>query len=132
KLTHAVEKEPDSAEVHRLLGRTYSGQGKTEDAIESYRRAIELDDKDAWSMNNLGLLFLGQDRPYDAVPLLAKAVLLNKNVAMFHNNLGMALEHIGCFGAAAMAYSVALKADPNYTKAHNNLERVQAVRVGPE
>ncbi|PYS54764.1 MAG: hypothetical protein DMG13_06895 [Acidobacteria bacterium] len=132
KLTHAVEKEPDSAEVHRLLGRTYSGQGKTEDAIESYRRAIELDDKDAWSMNNLGLLFLKQDRPYDAVPLLAKAVLLNKHVAMFQNNLGMALEHTGRFGAAAIAYSGALKADPNDTKAQKNLERVQAVKAGPE
>ena len=132
KLTYAVEKEPDSAEVHRLLGRTYGGQGKTEDAIASYHRAIELDDKDAWSMNNLGLLFLEQDRPYDAVPLLAKAVLLNKDVAVFHNNLGMALEHTGRFGGAAMAYSGALNADPGYTKAQKNLERVQAMKVGPE
>lgn len=132
KLTYAVEKEPDSAEVHRLLGRTYDGQGKTEDAIASYRRAIELNDKDAWSMNDLGLLFLKQDRPDDAVPLLAKAVLLNKNVAVFHNNLGMALEHTGRFGAATMAYSGALNADPGYTKAQKNLERVQAMKVGPE
>src|SRR5215471_5738347 len=88
KLKYAEEKEPNSAEVHRLLGRTYRGQGKTEDAIASYHRAIELDDKDAWSMNDLGLLFLEQDRPDDAVPLLAKAVLLKKDVAIFHNNLG--------------------------------------------
>ena len=131
-LTLAMDKEPGSAEVHRLLGRTYVGQGKTEDAIESYRHAIELDDKDAWSMNNLGLLFIGLDRSYDAVPLLAKAVLLQNDVAIFHNNLGMALEHTGRFGAATIAYNGALKADPSYTKAQKNLERVQSVKVGPE
>ena len=56
----------------------------------------------------------------------------NKDVAVFHNNLGMALEHIGRFGGAAMAYSGALNADPGYTKAQKNLERVQAMKVNPE
>jgi len=132
KLTHAVEIEPNSPEVHRLLGRAYNAQGKTEDAVEAYRRAIELDDKDAWSMNNLGLLFLERGRPNDALPLLARAVLLKKDVAMFHNNLGMALEHTGRFAAATMAYNGALNAEPGYTKAQKNLERVQAVKVGSE
>jgi tetratricopeptide (TPR) repeat protein len=128
KLMHAGDIEPNSNEVYRLMGRAFHGQGKTDDAVNAYRRAIELDDKDAWSMNNLGLLFIETKRADEALPLLAKAVELKKDVAAFHNNLGMALEHTGRFGAAATAYAGALTADPAYDKAKQNLTRVEAVK----
>jgi tetratricopeptide (TPR) repeat protein len=128
KLMHAGDLQPDSNEVYRLMGRAYHAQGQTDEAVNAYRRAIELDDKDAWSMNNLGLLFLETKRAGDALPLLAKAVELKKDVAAFHNNLGMALEHTGRFGAAATAYAGALTADPGYDKAKQNLTRVEAVK----
>jgi tetratricopeptide (TPR) repeat protein len=128
KLVHAGDISPDSNEVYRLMGRAYHAKGQTEDAVTAYRRAIELDDKDAWSMNNLGLLFLETTRAEEALPLLAKAVQLKKDVPAFHNNLGMALEHTGRFGAAATAYAGALTADPGYGKARQNLTRVEAVK----
>jgi len=132
KLAHAGEINPTSAEVHRLLGRTYSGQHKTDDAIESYRRAIALDSTDAWSMNNLGLILIQKDRASEATPLLAKAVELQNNVPTFHNNLGMALEKTERFKAAASEYKEALAADPNNAKAKSNLARIEAVKVGSE
>jgi Flp pilus assembly protein TadD len=128
KLIHAGDVEPNSNDVYRLMGRAYHAQGKTEDAVTAYRRAIELDEKDAWSMNNLGLLFLETKRAEEALPLLAKAVELKKDVPAFHNNLGMALEHTGRFGAAATAYAGALTADPAYEKAKQNLTRVEGVK----
>jgi tetratricopeptide (TPR) repeat protein len=128
KLMHAGDLQPDSNEVYRLMGRAYHAQGQTDEGVNAYRRAIELDEKDAWSMNNLGLLFLETRRAGDALPLLAKAVELKKDVAAFHNNLGMALEHTGRFGAAATAYAGALTADPGYDKAKQNLARVEAVK----
>ena len=128
KLMHAGDIAPNSNEVYRLMGRAYHAQGKTEDAVTAYRRAIELDDKDVWSMNNLGLVFLEAKRAEEALPLLAKAVELKKDVPAFHNNLGMALEHTGRFGAAATAYTGALTADPAYDKAKQNLTRVEAVK----
>jgi Tfp pilus assembly protein PilF len=57
--------------------------------VNAYRRAIALDPRDGWSLNNLGLLLLEQGRTDEALPLLAKAVLLRKDVPEFHNNLGM-------------------------------------------
>ena len=117
---------------HRLLGRTYHAQGKTDEAVDAYRRAIELNELDAWSMNNLGLLLLETKRADEALPLLAKAVELRQDVPAFHNNLGMALEHTGRFKAAATAYNDALAADPRYDKAKRNLARVEAVKSGPE
>ena len=132
RLARAGEIDSESAEVQRLLGRVYHAQRRTDDAVQAYRRAIELNEGDAWSMNNLGLLLLETKRPGEALPLLEKAVELRKNVPEFHNNLGMALEHTGRFKAAAGAYSGALSADPGYSKARQNLARVEAVKGGPE
>ena len=68
-LTAAADIDSESIEVQRLLGRTYHAQGKTDEAVTAYRRAIELNDLDAWSMNNLGLLLLGRSAPR-RLPLL--------------------------------------------------------------
>jgi tetratricopeptide (TPR) repeat protein len=132
RLTRAAEIDPDSPEVHRLLGRTYHTQGQTDEAVEAYRHALELNERDVWSMNNLGLLLLEAKRADEALPLFAQAVELRKEVPEFHNNLGMALEHTGRFKAAATAYGGALTADPRYEKAKQNLARVEAVQSGPE
>jgi len=132
RLTRAAEIEPASADVYRLLGRAYHVRRQTQEAQDAYLRALALDDRDAWSFNNLGLLFLETQRADQALPLLAKAVALRQGVPEFQNNLGMALEHTGRFKAAAGAYGAALTADPDYTKAKQNLVRVEAVKVGLE
>jgi protein O-GlcNAc transferase len=125
RLTRAADIDPESVEVHRLLGRTYHDQGKTDEAMEAYRRAIALNERDAWSLNNLGLVLLETKRPDEALPLLIQAVELRKDVAEFHNNLGLALEQTGHISAAATAYGSALRADPRYDQAKQNLARVE-------
>ena len=128
-LMRAGDIEPTSNEVLRLTGRAYHALGRTNDAIEAYRHAIELDEQDVWSMNNLGLVFLEQKRADEAMPLFLKAVDLRKDVAAFHNNLGMAFEHTRRFKDAAEAYNDALSADAGYEKAKQNLARVEAIKV---
>ena len=131
-LMQAGDIEPTSNEVARLIGRAFHAQGRIDDAVEAYRHAIELDERDVWSMNNLALLFLEQKRAEEAMPLLLKATDLRKDVAAFHNNLGMAFEHTRRFNDAAAAYNDALSADPGYEKAKQNLARVEAVKVSAE
>jgi superkiller protein 3 len=131
RLTRAAEIDPESAEVYRLLGRAYGSRGTVDEAVDAYHRAIELNARDAWSMNNLGLLFLETKRAHEALPLLAKAVELRNDVPEFHNNFGIALERTGQFRAAAAAYGGALKADPRYARAKQNLARVERVSGGP-
>ena len=127
RLMRATEIEPGSNETQRLLGRAYYGQGKTMAAEDAYHRAIDLDDRDVWSMNNLGLLLLEQQRAEEALPLLTRAVELAKHVPAFHNNLGMALEHSGRVEEAIASYRAALAADPTYERAKQNLARLEAV-----
>jgi len=132
RLSRASMIDTESSEVFRLLGRTYAAKGDTEHAIAAYRSAIDLNDEDAWSMNNLGLLLVQAKRADEALPWLAKATELRKDVAEFHNNLGMALEHTGRYQAAAKAYGDAVMTNPGSAKAKSNLARVEAVKSGPE
>ena len=132
RLTRAAEIDPESAEVHRLLGRTYHTQRKTDEAVAAYRqrdragrtrRVVDEQPRTAVARD--------QARRRGAAAV-GQAVELRKDVPEFHNNLGMALEHTGRFKAAATAYGDALTADPRYEKAKQNLARVEAVKSGPE
>ena len=55
--------------------------GRGPEAIDAYQRALALDDRDVWAMNNLGLLYIQQGRFEEALPPLARAVELRANVA---------------------------------------------------
>jgi tetratricopeptide (TPR) repeat protein len=123
-LTRAADIDPESREVHRLLGRTYHALGQTDDAVQAYRHALELNERDAWSLNDLALVLLDANRPDEALPLLIQAVEVRKGVAEFHNHLGLALERTGHLNAAAAAYDTALRVDPAYDAAKQNLARL--------
>jgi Flp pilus assembly protein TadD len=129
RLTQAVELDPNSADVQRLLGRAFTGQGKTDEAVAAYRRTIDLDARDVWSMNNLGLLLMEKERYEEALPVLQKAVSLRKSAAVFHNNLGMALEHTGNIKGAAAEYRTARIVDPGDERSKENLSRVEGVKT---
>jgi tetratricopeptide (TPR) repeat protein len=131
KIDEALAIDPESNVAYRLQGRAFHQLGQKEEAIGAYRRAIQIDDQDAWSMNNLGLMFLEEGRFDEALPPLARATELRGDAAIFLNNLGMALECTGHFRAAEEAYKSAITVDESYEKAHNNLERIEAVHENP-
>ncbi len=53
---------------------------------------IQLDERDAWSMNNLARVYIGQGRFEEALGPLARAIEIDSTVAAFHNNWRLALE----------------------------------------
>lgn len=81
-----------SNEAYRLLGRVKRELGDSTGAIEAFKKAIVLDERDAWSMNNLAKVYIGQGRYEDALGPLARAIEIDSTVAAFHINLGRALE----------------------------------------
>jgi len=82
-----------SNEAYRLLGRVKRELDDSTGAIEAFKKAIVLDERDAWSMNNLAKVYIGQGRYEDALGPLARAIEIDSTIAAFHTNLGRALEH---------------------------------------
>ncbi|MEN8145049.1 MAG: tetratricopeptide repeat protein [Gemmatimonadota bacterium] len=123
----AVELDPASGQIHRVLGNVQSELGQVEHAIGSYRTAIRLEPGDAWALNNLGLMLIQQGREEEALPPLALANELKPEVPVFLNNLGVALERSGFPSAAGDAFAAALDADSSYAKAEVSLARVESV-----
>ena len=105
--------------------------GQTEDALNSYRVAIQVDPEDAWSMNNLAFILIEEGRYDEALPALARATELRKDVPVFFNNLGMALERTGHYRAAEDAYTFAGSLEGVSDRAVANRERVRSVREQP-
>ncbi|EDL56706.1 tetratricopeptide repeat protein [Gimesia maris] len=69
----AMEYNPNSIEIYRVLIRLASGLDKTEEAIEYAQKAVELDPEDYELMRKLGLHMAGQGRFEEAVTFLKKA-----------------------------------------------------------
>ena len=131
RIDEALDVDPGLHVAYRLKGRALEQLGQKDKAIESYRAAISINDKDAWSMNNMALIMIGQERFADALLPLARATQINSTRAVFWNNLGMALERTGRFRSAEQAYSHAFEADDGHDKAYANLVRVQTVDEEP-
>jgi tetratricopeptide (TPR) repeat protein len=124
RIEKALAQEPMSNEGLRLLGRARYELSDVDGAIQAYRRALSIDERDVWSMNNMGLIYIQQDRSSEALAPLARAVELRSNAPVFQNNLGTALERSGYPTAAAQAYEAAIAVDSTYEKASVGLARV--------
>jgi len=104
---------------------------ETGKAVDSYRKAIRIDNDHVWSMNNLGLIYIREGRFEEALPPLARAAVIRDDIAVFQNNLGMALENTGHYREAENAYAAAVTMDKSYDRAYNNLCRVELLEEGP-
>ena len=58
----AIDLDPQAGAAHRVLGHAYHNLGLTAKAIESYGKALQIDDRDVWAMNNLALLYIQAER----------------------------------------------------------------------
>jgi predicted Zn-dependent protease len=121
-----------SGEVWRLVGRVQGQLGNVEPALTAYRRAISLDEKDVWAMNNMGLLLINAGRFQEALGPLARATELRAGAPVFQNNLGMALERLGYYTTAAAAYKAAVAGDSTYSRAIVSLARVEKLEESTE
>jgi tetratricopeptide (TPR) repeat protein len=83
-----VTADSTSNEAYRLLGRVKRELGDSTGAIEAFKKAIVLDQRDAWSMNNLAKVYIGQGRYEDALGPLARAIEIDSTIVAFHRNLG--------------------------------------------
>lgn len=105
---------PNNSSAYRCEGYTYQYGAEYAQARISYRKAIELNDKDAESM--FLLWTLGEENATTKLqsPLLAKALEINPNLGEAWQKMGDLYKDLKQFDEAIFHYRKALAVDPNY------------------
>jgi len=105
--SHQVENTPRNSSDWNALGNAYASSKKYDDAIEAYKKAIEMDPKYGHPYSNLGFIFYRLGKYEFAILLYKKSINLLEipvDKALSWNRLGDAYRRVGDYGNALAAY----------------------------
>jgi tetratricopeptide (TPR) repeat protein len=96
-------------------------KSKSEEAIECYRKSIEINPVYTDALNNLGHALAEKGKFQEALPFYQRALQQEPKHADVNNNFGNALSELGQPDQAIHFYQIALATNPDHADAHNNL-----------
>jgi tetratricopeptide (TPR) repeat protein len=108
-----------TAEAHTYLGWTYSMLDRYDEAIDSCKKAIEVDPSFGNPYNDIGAYLIELKQWEEALPWLNKATTAQRydSPQFPYLNLGRVHEHLGRYGTALTFYDRALEIDHFYREA---------------
>ena len=112
---------PNAPTVHLNLANTILKMQRYDEAVEHYKRAIELRSNFVDAHFNLGFAFFLQNRPDEAIEQYHNVLRLRKNYGRIHYHLANALAKKKQLDKAIEHYNKALQRRPHDSEAHNNL-----------
>jgi superkiller protein 3 len=115
---------PDSPFAHNSMGVTYQREGRYEEAIAEYYKALELKPNLLPAYNNLAIIYRTMDRKADAINIYLKILEMNPKFLEMYNNLGALYSELGNYAEAEKYYKTAIERDPLYGYAYYNLGRL--------
>jgi Flp pilus assembly protein TadD len=123
----SLESEP-KAEIYSDLGFTLAQLGRSAEALENYKKALELDANCASAHINLAVTLVQSGNFAEAESHYRRA-LSGRSTAETHNGLGYVIGRQGRTDEAVAEFRKAIELDPKYAPACNNLAEV-LVRQG--
>ena len=121
KATNVIEKYPKAFLVYNILGVVLKNQGKLNEAVASYQKALSLKPDYADTHNNMGNALKDQGKLDEAIASYQKALTLKPDYADAYNNIGNALQNQGKLDEAVASYQKALTLKPDHADAYNNM-----------
>jgi tetratricopeptide (TPR) repeat protein len=103
------------------LGTVLAQNGKVDEAIAQYRKALQTDPNCAQAFNNLGNALLQKGKMDEAIAQFHQALQIDPDSAVAQNNLGNALLQKGKVDEAIAQFHQALQIDFGFAVAQNNL-----------
>jgi tetratricopeptide (TPR) repeat protein len=116
-----VKKSPNKARPYSNLGAAQKLQNKTEEAVQNFLKALQLDPDFEHAHNNLGIILDEQGKIDEAIVHFRRAVEIKPNFAKALNNLGTVLLKQDKTNEAIEHFRKALQVSPNFALAHSNL-----------
>ena len=120
-LDFALGNNSTSAKLHNVKGACLVELGKFNEAINCYRRSIELDPCYAQAHNNLGVIFEKIGNYEEALKSFDAAIKNFPEFPQALNNKALILRRKKQHEDAATLFIQAIKLSPEYAEAHNNL-----------
>lgn len=118
---HTLQVTTGNYLIHNNYGIALADQGRPEEAILEYRKALRAWPKAATAHVNLGATLANQGRFVEAIEHYNEALRLIPDYALAHANLGRALANLGRIDEAMSHYENAMRNDPNLPDVHLNL-----------
>lgn len=112
--------------VFNARGLAFQSAGRHEQALEDFRRALNVTPRDPMLLNALAISLMALERYPQARETLDKAIALSPNHAYSHYRRGIVLAMLGNHDAAAEAYRRVLELDPQHGHALGNLASIAA------
>ncbi|MBI2887247.1 MAG: tetratricopeptide repeat protein [Chloroflexi bacterium] len=116
--------------VYYYLGSIYAQQGKDQEAISSFREALDIDRADADSLYGLGQVYLRQGQLNEAAPLLEQAVRFDPVFSDGYRALAAVYEQQGKVGHLLWVKAMMSFTQNKYDESLGYLN--QAIRVLPD
>ena len=121
-LERALERWPNSADVHMLVGLCHQSEHGWSRAADAFRRSLELEPQ-AWVCVLLAHSLGKCGRPDESEAWLRHSLVIDPDYEESHYNLGCLDERAGNVDAAIDRFRRAVELDPDYADAH--------ARIGP-
>ncbi len=112
---------PNDPLVYDVLGLVVEGQGRQQEALSCFRKALNLDANDVYANVNIGRMLLQLDRYQESLPYIEKAIKIAPNNEHVLNNMGIGLACAGRYQESISYFEKALQLDPYLLKAHLNM-----------
>jgi tetratricopeptide (TPR) repeat protein len=106
------------------MGVTLKEQGKLEEAIEAYNKALAIKPDYAEAYYNMGVTLQEQGKLEEAIEAYNKSLAIKPDYAEAYNNMGITLQEQGKLEEAIEAYNKALAIKPDYAEAHRHLSQL--------
>ncbi len=119
-LQKITELLPGDADAHFRLGNTLLELGQPDDAVMSYRRALELKQDYVEAHSNLGNALLELGQLDDAMASYRRVLEIKPDSAEAHSNLGVILLRQGRMVEAESCQRRALAINPDFVEAKKN------------
>ena len=103
-----------------LWGLVLQAEGKNDEAIARFQKAIELDPRSAYAYYNWGFALQAEGKNDEAIARFEKAIELDPKSAHAYNGWGNSLQAEGKNDEAIAKYQKAIELDPKYAYPYNN------------
>lgn len=122
----ALEKaNPNSADIHILLGEAFADQSEWGAALDEYRKALAIDSKQARTHFLAGLALIRQGSPADAAQEMRAALQLDPSNVSSKYHLAFALIQMEKNDEALSLLREVLQQDPKHADAYYQLGKLQ-------